>query len=122
MERPGSQCSRRIGLRAHRPSLHHLVPPTIVLGWHQPSPVHRDSLEEGVLGKEARLLSGRPVTGDPRVTIITPAYNAQRTLAATLDSALRQTMSDFELIVVDDGSTDFTLTIAKSYAAREPRV
>jgi glycosyltransferase involved in cell wall biosynthesis len=67
-------------------------------------------------------LSGRPVTADPRVTIITPAYNAQRTLAATLDSALRQTMSDFELIVVDDGSTDGTAAIAESYAALDSRV
>jgi glycosyltransferase involved in cell wall biosynthesis len=62
------------------------------------------------------------VAGAPRVTIITPAYNAQRSLAATLDSALRQTVPDFELIVVDDGSTDSTVTVAESYAARDPRV
>jgi hypothetical protein len=57
-----------------------------------------------------------------RVTIITPAYNAQRSLAATLDSALQQTVTDFELIVVDDGSTDGTAAIAASYAARDPRI
>jgi glycosyltransferase involved in cell wall biosynthesis len=62
------------------------------------------------------------VAAAPRVTIITPAYNAERSLAATLDSAIQQTMSDFELIVVDDGSTDRTVAIAESYAAKDPRV
>jgi glycosyltransferase involved in cell wall biosynthesis len=62
------------------------------------------------------------VAAVPRVTIITPAYNAQRSLAAALESAFQQTVSDFELIVVDDGSTDRTLAVAESYAARDPRV
>jgi glycosyltransferase involved in cell wall biosynthesis len=58
----------------------------------------------------------------PRVTVIVPGYNVEAWLAETLDSVLAQTMPDFELIVVDDGSTDGTRAIAESYAARDARV
>ena len=44
----------------------------------------------------------------PRVSIVLPVYNAERTLAATLDSVWAQTFGDFELLVVNDGSTDGT--------------
>jgi glycosyltransferase involved in cell wall biosynthesis len=62
------------------------------------------------------------VSPTPQVTIITPAYNAEASLGAALDSALHQSMSDFELIVVDDGSTDTTAAVAESWAARDRRV
>lgn len=42
----------------------------------------------------------------PYVNVIMPVYNARRYVAAAIDSVLKQTFSDFELIVVDDGSTD----------------
>ena len=42
----------------------------------------------------------------PRVTVITPAYNASATLLEAVKSALAQTVSDLEVIVVDDGSTE----------------
>jgi len=51
----------------------------------------------------------------PRVSVIIPAYNAAATLVATLDSVLNQTFKDFEIICVDDGSTDATLPIIKEY-------
>lgn len=44
----------------------------------------------------------------PRVSIVVPVYNGERTLAATLDSVWAQTFGDFELLVVNDGSTDGT--------------
>jgi glycosyltransferase involved in cell wall biosynthesis len=56
------------------------------------------------------------------VSIVLPAYNAQRFLAQALDSVLAQTHTQFELILVDDGSTDGTLAIAREYERRDPRV
>ena len=54
----------------------------------------------------------------PRVSVLVPAYNAQSYLADALDSALSQSYRSFEVIVVDDGSTDATGAIARSYAYR----
>jgi len=45
----------------------------------------------------------------PRVSVIVPAYNAEQTIVETICSVQAQTFSDFELIVIDDGSTDRTL-------------
>jgi glycosyltransferase involved in cell wall biosynthesis len=56
----------------------------------------------------------------PRVTVVAPAYNAARYVRQCVDSALAQTFRDFELVVVDDGSTDGTPDIVESY--RDPRV
>jgi glycosyltransferase involved in cell wall biosynthesis len=54
----------------------------------------------------------------PRVTVITAAYNAAEYLAETIESVLAQTYSDFEYIVVDDGSDDATPDIIAEYASR----
>ncbi len=56
------------------------------------------------------------------VSIIIPAYNAEKTLAETMESLLAQTYSTWEAIVVDDGSTDGTPTIAKDFAKRDKRI
>jgi len=58
----------------------------------------------------------------PGVSVIMPAYNAERYLHTAVDSVRRQTFADLELLIVDDGSTDETVAIAAWYADRDPRV
>lgn len=58
----------------------------------------------------------------PCVSVLFPCYNAAATLNEALDSLTCQTLSDFEIIAVDDGSTDATLQILQSRAALEPRL
>lgn len=50
-----------------------------------------------------------------RVSVVTPVYNGEQFLKRFLDSLLSQTYMDMEVILVDDGSSDHTLDIAKSY-------
>jgi hypothetical protein len=56
------------------------------------------------------------------ISVVMGVYNGAATLGGTIDSILAQTERDFELIVVDDGSTDDTLRILARYATQDPRV
>jgi len=56
------------------------------------------------------------------IAIIIPAYNAAETLLETLDSVLKQTRSDWEVIIVDDGSKDDTVAIANQAATQDNRI
>ena len=56
------------------------------------------------------------------VSIITPCYNGERFLAETIESVLGQTYANWEMLIVDDGSTDGTARVASEYAARDGRV
>lgn len=58
----------------------------------------------------------------PLVSILIPAYNSQASIAETLRSALAQTWLEKEIIVVDDGSRDRTLEIARSFASSNVKV
>jgi glycosyltransferase involved in cell wall biosynthesis len=58
----------------------------------------------------------------PLVSVLTTAYNREKYIAQSIESVLSSTLQDFELIIVDDGSTDATVQIAKSYAEKDPRV
>ena len=57
-----------------------------------------------------------------KLSVIIPCYNAERYLGECLDSVLSQSETDFEVILVDDGSRDGTLAIARDYASRDARV
>jgi GT2 family glycosyltransferase len=58
----------------------------------------------------------------PAVSVIMPAYNAERYLSGAVESVLRQSFADLELLIVDDGSSDRTVEIAQQFAQRDPRV
>jgi glycosyltransferase involved in cell wall biosynthesis len=55
---------------------------------------------------------------DPLVSVVVPVYNGERFLAETLESVFAQDFDAFEVIVVDDGSTDSTADIARSFPVR----
>ena len=57
-----------------------------------------------------------------RLSVIIPVYNAERYLRRCLDSVLAQTLREFEVICVDDGSTDGSAAILAEYAAKDTRV
>lgn len=58
----------------------------------------------------------------PLVSVVMTAYNRERYIGDAIESVLAQTFDDFELIVVDDGSADATVAIARRYAGLDPRV
>lgn len=57
-----------------------------------------------------------------KISIVVPVYNSERFLRSTLDSLLAQTLSDIEIVCVNDGSSDASLQILEEYASRESRV
>jgi glycosyltransferase involved in cell wall biosynthesis len=58
----------------------------------------------------------------PRVSVLLPCYNASNTLEKALQSLFQQTLADFEIVAVDDGSTDTTLQLLRDFAQRDPRL
>jgi len=58
----------------------------------------------------------------PKLSIIIPVYNEEKYISQCLDSALRQSLKEIEVLCVDDGSTDGSKNILKSYQKGDPRV
>lgn len=58
----------------------------------------------------------------PKVSIVVPIYNVEKYLCQCLDSLVNQTLKDIEIICVDDGSTDSSPDIIRSYIEKDPRV
>ncbi|HEY0943754.1 MAG TPA: glycosyltransferase family A protein [Opitutaceae bacterium] len=57
----------------------------------------------------------------PIVSVVIPAYNAAVDLSSTLESVRRQSLREFEVLVVNDGSTDGTSAVAREFVRRDPR-
>lgn len=58
----------------------------------------------------------------PEISIVLPSYNGEEYIRESIESVREQTYQDWELIIVDDCSTDRTLEIAREYAARDRRI
>ena len=58
----------------------------------------------------------------PRVSVIMPAYNAERFIEEAIGSVIRQTVQDWELLVIDDGSTDATVAVVEKLARTDSRI
>jgi glycosyltransferase involved in cell wall biosynthesis len=58
----------------------------------------------------------------PKISIVIPAYNAESTIIETIESVQKQTFSDFEIIIIDDGSTDNTVEVIKNIHDRRIQV
>ena len=58
----------------------------------------------------------------PKVTILLPVYNRERFIAEAIESVLGQEFGDFELLLVDDGSTDGTPGVLRDFARRDARI
>ena len=58
----------------------------------------------------------------PLLTVLMPVYNAEKFLAESIDSILNQTYVDFEMLILDDASTDNSLKIIKAYAKEDKRI
>ena len=58
----------------------------------------------------------------PKISIIVPVYNVENYVGQCLESLVRQTMSELEIICINDGSTDSSLSILKEYASKDRRI
>ena len=58
----------------------------------------------------------------PKISIITASYNYDKYISQTIDSVLQQTIEDWELIIVDDGSSDNSIKIIKDYVQNDDRI
>lgn len=58
----------------------------------------------------------------PLISVVMPAYNAERYISEAIESILKQSFKDFELIIIDDCSTDKTPEIIQKYSKQDPRI
>ena len=67
-------------------------------------------------------LASAPPAGTPTVSVILCTYNRREVVGRAIRSVLAQTFAEFELLVIDDGSTDGTAEVVLAFAARDPRI
>jgi teichuronic acid biosynthesis glycosyltransferase TuaG len=58
----------------------------------------------------------------PLISVIVPCYNMERFITDTLNSVINQTFTDWELLIVDDSSSDDTLKIIRTFCEKDPRI
>lgn len=75
-------------------------------------------IENSMIAKFAQ----KECVANPKVSIVIPAYNTENFIAKCLLSLIGQTLKDIEIIVVDDGSTDGTLSIVKQFSESDARI
>ncbi len=63
-----------------------------------------------------------PADWSPSISVLLPVYNGERWLNQSIESVLSQTFADFELLIIDDGSTDASLSIIRDFALLDARV
>src|SRR5690554_3087136 len=80
---------------------------------HSPSLVARKAAHEYAETRLMLMKGGKDIA--PVVSIIMPTYNRAEFISAAISSVLRQTYESFELIVIDDGSTDETAQVIRSF-------
>src|SRR5665213_2001842 len=66
--------------------------------------------------------SEKMVSESPAISVLLPVRNGSRYLAPAIDSVLAQTFTDFELLLIDDGSTDQSPRVLADYAKRDSRI
>lgn len=62
------------------------------------------------------------IKNNPKISVIVPIYNAEKYLHRCIDSILNQTFTDFEVLLINDGSTDSSGSICDEYAKKDSRV
>lgn len=73
------------------------------------------------LGSEATLIKSSSAPINPAITVLVPICNVENYLAQCLDSLLNQTFTNFEVLCINDGSTDSSGTIIRHYLEKDPR-
>lgn len=76
---------------------------------------HISSIIVGFINSMSQNISNLNVSDNPLISVVIPVYNGENYLREALDSVLAQTYTNYEIIVVDDGSTDNTWNIIQSY-------
>ena len=98
-----------------------------VIAERSPTAVTASRLPERCLTQSARVSDSKPraavTTSDPRmISCVVPAYNCDQWLQRAVDSVLQTDYKPLEIIVIDDGSTDNTLQVARELEARHPQI
>ena len=82
----------------------------------------RDILQILLITRNLKTGGIYPFMTDPQISVIMPVFNGEKQLPETLEALKAQTLADFEVLFVDDGSTDGTSAYLQTAAAQDPRI